>query len=1380
MEKADAIVGLPFWKGAGEMGSLARSFKWSDTPIGSADTWPQSLKTTLGIIFHSALPMLLFWGKDLTCFYNDAFRVGNGNAGVHPEAGKNGFELRDDIRGLMEPVLQGVMATGAPLYLEDQPTPFSHSGLKEESYGTFSYSPAFGDDGQIAGVLVTFTDTTASVNTIRRLEEGKDRLHFAIEASELATWELNPITNQFTASARLREWFGLPAEGAVEHRDVIAAIPEPDRQRVADAIAYALQWESGGHYEVEHSIIQPHTGEKRIVKAKGLTRFDEHQQACYFNGTIQDVTSEIKATRALKESEQRFQNLVREATVGIIVLMGEEMNTGVVNESYARLIGRTVEELQGKDLFTIIPETEAYFRPIIDRVRTTGDPLYLYGTPYTVLVDGINKDGFLNLIYQPYKEDDGTITGVMVLCQDVTEQVAARRRTEASEAQLRTLIQSAPAAIGMFVGHELIIENPNQTFIDIVACGAGIEGRSLKELMPEQEHFLQALQQVLDTGKAYVAFGEKLLIMREGVQIERYFNLSFSPMLDEAGEVYAVLDVSIDITEQIIAQQKLEESAAQIRSMVESAPFPIGVYTGREMRIMLANQAIMDVYGKGNDVVGKLYTDVLPELANQEIFDQLRAVYDTGIAFHSGTRQVDLDHNGVLKSYYFNYSFTPLFDPAGQVYGIMNTAADVTVLETARIRAELAETRLRSVIAAAPAGIGLFVGRDLIIENPNQTFIDIVGKGASIAGLPLRDAMPELLTEGQPFLKILDEIFDTGKPFNSPASLVKIVQHGVLTDNYYNISYTPLFDAAGEVFAILDIAIDVTPQIKAQQQLQESELFARSIIDNSPVAKVVFTGPDMVISIANQNMLEILGRDEKIIGMPVMEAVPELKDTPLLEPLTRVYTTGETYHQPEERVELVKDGELQAGYYNYIYKAMYNTAGEIYGIVTTATDVTDQVTVRQKLEEAEQNLRGAIELAQLGTWSIDAATKALTYSDRLIEWFGYDPAEENYTEVIPIIKEEDRERIAKAVARAMDPESGGIYDESYTVIHPRTGQKRILHAQGKTIFDTDGKPIRINGTAQDITIQQELLLALESQVQQRTEELAATNEELAATNEELQATNEELATTNEELAEANTSLTHSNEELAQYAYVASHDLQEPLRKIRVFSGILSSHQTLNIVDRELVDKISGAAARMSLLINDLLEFSRLLKSETLMRPVDLNEVLHAVSDDFELIIKERNARIEISELPVIEAVGLQMNQLFYNLLSNSLKFIAPDVQPHITVTVNALPMEQLVKYIMKPVTFTTYYEVIFTDNGIGFESKYAEQIFEVFKRLHGRDHYPGSGIGLALCRRIVANHGGHLYAASTPGKGTVFHIILPAKHTETSWTMPGNYNLTPQ
>jgi len=261
----------------------------------------------------------------------------------------------------------------------------------------------------------------------------------------------------------------------------------------------------------------------------------------------------------------------------------------------------------------------------------------------------------------------------------------------------------------------------------------------------------------------------------------------------------------------------------------------------------------------------------------------------------------------------------------------------------------------------------------------------------------------------------------------------------------------------------------------------------------------------------------------------------------------------------------------------------------------------------------------------------------------------------------------------------------------------------------------------------------------------------------------------------EALSQKAAELARSNAELEQFAFVASHDLQEPLRKIQTFGDRLKAKCDAAKLEegREYLERMQSASARMQRLINDLLTFSRVISKSEPFVSVDLGAVTREVLGDLEARIEKSGAVVEVGELPSLEADPVQMQQLLQNLIGNALKFHAPDTKPH--VRIQAQVLSPLVKQgdtalVMRNPSAKTdgaakapVCELTVQDNGIGFDEKYLGRLFAVFQRLHGRQEFEGTGIGLAVCRRIAERHGGTITARSKPGEGSTFIVRLPLR-----------------
>lgn len=249
------------------------------------------------------------------------------------------------------------------------------------------------------------------------------------------------------------------------------------------------------------------------------------------------------------------------------------------------------------------------------------------------------------------------------------------------------------------------------------------------------------------------------------------------------------------------------------------------------------------------------------------------------------------------------------------------------------------------------------------------------------------------------------------------------------------------------------------------------------------------------------------------------------------------------------------------------------------------------------------------------------------------------------------------------------------------------------------------------------------------------------------------------------LRELTRRLRRSNRELQDFAVVASHDLQEPLRKIMAFNERLrkTSEDSLDEQSRNYLARMDNAAHRMQELIQDLLMYSRVTTKARPFEPVNLNEIVGYVLSDMEIRIEELHATVSVEDLPMVDADATQMRQLFQNLLSNALKFHRDNVPPVVKIYPQALTSMDAPGDGRRMGEFC---KIVVEDNGIGFEKEYSEQIFNVFQRLHGRSKYEGTGVGLAICRKIVERHGGALKAESESGKGSRFYIILPFRQEE--------------
>ncbi|SDT59928.1 PAS domain S-box-containing protein [Mucilaginibacter mallensis] len=498
----------PFLKGGGEMGELMRTTDWSATALGTPDTWPQSLRTTLSIILNSKFPMFLWWGPELICFYNDAYRPSLGQHGKHPSIlGMPAHLAWSEIWNTIKPLISQVLAGGESTWSEDQLIPIYRNGKIEDVYWTFSYSPVADESGEVAGVFVTCTETTAKIVANKQLEETNRHLKAAREADRLIQKKLQENDNNLRliilqapvaiaifrgpeyvveiANARALELWGrrLPQ---VLNKPILQAMPELLDQGIKQLLDNVFN--TGEVFSVKELPIQLFRNRKMttayidfvydpLYDAEGningiitigtevttqvLTRKRIEESATEFqaineelvgaNEELASTNEELTETQwhlqqlvvEIEKSESRFRNLVQQAPVAICLLRGRELVFEAANDKIQFMLGKDAAII-GKPFEEAVPELKGQpFFKLLDDVFTTGENYYGNETPAVINHKGQLINGYFTFIYQPIKNRDGITTAVMIVAIEVTEQVNARKKVEQAEEMLRFALEAA-------------------------------------------------------------------------------------------------------------------------------------------------------------------------------------------------------------------------------------------------------------------------------------------------------------------------------------------------------------------------------------------------------------------------------------------------------------------------------------------------------------------------------------------------------------------------------------------------------------------------------------------------------------------------------------------------------------------------------------------------------------------------------------------------------------------------------------------------------------------------------------------------------------------------------------------------------------------------
>jgi len=546
-----------------------------------------------------------------------------------------------------------------------------------------------------------------------------------------------------------------------------------------------------------------------------------------------------------------------------------------------------------------------------------------------------------------------------------------------------------------------------------------------------------------------------------------------------------------------------------------------------------------------------------------------------------------------------------------------------------------------------------------------------------------------------------------------------------------------LADANGWVYRMTGTAQDVTDQHRVEQQLRENQNFIQKVANATPSIITTYNINTGVYRYVNEGLEKLLGYAPQEALQRGVEFFVDLVHPDDIGPITEQNAAAleKANSQKDNPIEIVAEFTYRMRHKNGEYRWFHtygtvfdrNANGLVEHVLNISLDVTARVRAEQRVKEQESFIQHIADASPTVLYLFDLKEAKVVYVNaEITAALGYTP-----DEIITM-----GNLFAPSVYH---PEDWSKSPEAYPGYKTSSGVQPILEYECRMkhkhdnwrwmlvremIYerDADGIPTSVLGAALDISDRK----SMETMLMRRTQELQQTN--------------------------AN---------LAEFAYVASHDLKEPLRKIQVFADRIAAKEAgrLSESGQDWFKRMQNAATRMENLIDDLLSFSRTNTAEKKTEPVDLNALLTLVKTDLSAPIEKSAAVIQADPLPTVNGIHVQLRQLFQNLLSNGIKFRKPDVPPVLRITSETLPGNEVEH--PNAAKNKRYLKLSFADNGIGFEPEYAEKIFGLFQRLHGKSEYPGTGIGLSLCRKVVENHDGFIVAEGKPGVGAVFTVYLP-------------------
>ena len=830
-----------------------------------------------------------------------------------------------------------------------------------------------------------------------------------------------------------------------------------------------------------------------------------------------------------------------------------------------------------------------------------------------------------------------------------------------------------------------------------------------------------------------------------GSFLEKYWTVINTPVLSETGEVRYIIHTAEDKTLHVTAKKKSDSihSIEKAYHFFMSAPVIIGLLLGDDYIIEMANEGLLEVWDRNSTVIGQPIFKAIPELEEQGFEALLEQVRISGEPFYANEFPITLFRHGKEELIYFDFVYKPFYtgEGTGKAEGVISVGHDVTSKVNARKEMEASkkeieeQRRLYETINGNTPDLIYVFGLDYRFQYANQALLNMWGKTQEEAfGKSLLENGYEPW-HAEMHEREIDDVVANKRSVRGEVSF----PHATQGKRVYDYILVPVLDNDGTVVAVAGTTRDITEINMAQENIRESNDRFRNLADNSPMfVFMIELGAEAPVTYWNKTWLEYTGQTLEQASGRAWEGVIHPEDIEIVtKHYAPAYKDQTAYFIPAVRV---KRHDNVHRWHSFQGNPRYDVNGNFAGYVGVGYDVHDQKLAAEALIENEAILK-----QKVAERTVELENQKNLFDNILKN-------SSNGITVSQMIRDDEGRIIDARTIMANDAAVKyiGLGREEFLSLSAVEMDPNIFESDyGKTCLVTlqTGEPslsqyyIEKTGRWQELTISK---MDDDHLIHIFTDVTPIKNAQL-----QLEHMIEELK--------------HSNTNLEEFAYAASHDLKEPIRKIQVFSDRLknSLKDKLGAEEQSFFQRMELASNRMNTLIDDLLEYSSVSKGAVLEDDIDLSKVLVTVLEDLDMEIEQKKARIAASTLPVIRGNQRQVQQLFQNLLSNALKYSRQGLDPLVTINAVELSANDPLLSRLPHKRSTGYYLIQVEDNGIGFAREDSERIFNVFTRLHGNSEYKGSGVGLSIVRKVVENHSGHIWAEAVPGGGATFKMLFP-------------------